>query len=303
MITSVDEDARHRDLSSLENKVGLERERLEKRRDGAIDDRTKKLEEDLAALEAEGAKADARRKVSDGAEREMKQIRDRSQRELDRLEEVWSTFKSPAGPGPHGRRDALPRDEELVRQVLRGLHGRRRPSRSASRTSTSRPRSASLRDTIANGKGQRKVRALKRLKVVDAFRKTDNKPAGHGPRRRPGHPAGPAPDGAARRWPLRDLRPQRPLPPRHQPQQPAQASARPRRARDHRQQREADAAGGRRLAVRQRSSWSSGHRPGQPAAEVAVRHAQGQAGPLPPEPARQARRLLRPFGHRRPARS
>ena len=34
MITSVDEDARHRDLSSLENKVGLERERLEKRMDG-----------------------------------------------------------------------------------------------------------------------------------------------------------------------------------------------------------------------------------------------------------------------------
>ena len=29
------------------------------------------------------------------------------------------------------------------------------------------------------------------------------------------------------------------------------------------------------------------------------RHAQGQAGPLPPEPARQARRLLGPLGHRR----
>ena len=33
--------------------------------------------------------------------------------------------------------------------------------------------------------------------------------------------------------------------------------------------------------------------------EVARRHAQGQAGPFPPEPARQARRLLRPLGHRR----
>ena len=41
-----------------------------------------------------------------------------------------------------------------------------------------------------------------------------------------------------------------------------------------------------------------GHRPGQPAAEVAVRHAQGQAGSLPSEPARQARGLLGPFGHR-----
>ena len=33
--------------------------------------------------------------------------------------------------------------------------------------------------------------------------------------------------------------------------------------------------------------------------EVLVRHDQGQAGPLPSEPARQARRLLRPFRHRR----
>ena len=33
------------------------------------------------------------------------------------------------------------------------------------------------------------------------------------------------------------------------------------------------------------------------------RHAQGQAGALPPEPARQARRLLGPLGHRGRARS
>ena len=39
-------------------------------------------------------------------------------------------------------------------------------------------------------------------------------------------------------------------------------------------------------------------RPRQAASQVAVRHAQGQAGPVPPEPARQARGLLRPFGHR-----
>jgi DNA-directed RNA polymerase subunit beta' len=36
----------------------------------------------------------------------------------------------------------------------------------------------------------------------------------------------------------------------------------------------------------------------QAPAEVAGRHDQGQAGPLPPEPARQARRLLRPLGDR-----
>ena len=38
--------------------------------------------------------------------------------------------------------------------------------------------------------------------------------------------------------------------------------------------------------------------PGQPPAQVAQRHAQGQAGPVPPEPARQARGLLRPLRDR-----
>ena len=119
------------------------------------------------------------------------------------------------------------------------------------------------------------------------------------PRGRAGDPAGAAPDGPARRRPLRDVRPERPLPPRHQPEQPPQAAARSRRAGDHRQQREAHAAGGRRRAVRQRPPRPRGDGPGQPPAQVTVRHAQGQAGPVPPEPARQARRLLRPLGDRR----
>ena len=45
------------------------------------------------------------------------------------------------------------------------------------------------------------------------------------------------------------------------------------------------------------------HRRQQAAAEVAVRHAEGQAGPLPPEPARQAGRLFGPLGHRRRSRA
>jgi DNA-directed RNA polymerase subunit beta' len=177
MITSVDEDARHKDLSSLENKVGLERERLEKRRDGSLEDRTKKLEEDLAALEAEGAKADQRRKVKDGAEREMKQLRDRAQREIDRLEEVWSTFKSLKVQDLMG-------DEMLYRE-MKNWFGKYFEGHMGATAIQRRLEDfdiaaevESLRETIATGKGQKKVRALKRLKVVDAFRKTGNKPQG-----------------------------------------------------------------------------------------------------------------------------
>src|SRR6266581_9729183 len=73
MITYVDEERRTRDLPSLEAKISVERQQLEQRRDSELENRQRKLEEDLAALEAEGAKADARRKVRESAEREMKQ--------------------------------------------------------------------------------------------------------------------------------------------------------------------------------------------------------------------------------------
>ena len=50
--------------------------------------------------------------------------------------------------------------------------------------------------------------------------------------------------------------------------------------------------------VRQRPPWPRRHRRRQPLAEIPERHAQGQERPFPPEPARQARGLLRPFRHR-----
>ena len=113
-----------------------------------------------------------------------------------------------------------------------------------------------------------------------------------------GDPAGPAPARSARRRPLRHVRPERPLSPRHQPQQPPEAADRAARAGHHHPQREAHAAGGGRCAVRQRPPRPRHHRRQQAAAEVARRHAQGQAGPVPAEPARQARRLFRPLGDR-----
>jgi DNA-directed RNA polymerase subunit beta' len=177
MITSVDEDARHRDLSSLEGKIGLERDRLNNRTETALADRAKKLEEDLAALEAEGAKADQRRKVKDGAEREMSQLRKRGENEVARLDEVWSTFKNL-------KVQDLTGDEVLYRE-MKNWFGKYFEGHMGAAAIQKRLEDfdiaaeiESLRETIATGKGQRKVRALKRLKVVDAFRKTGNQPRG-----------------------------------------------------------------------------------------------------------------------------
>ena len=64
-----------------------------------------------------------------------------------------------------------------------------------------------LRDTIANGKGQKRAKAIKRLKVVDAFLKSDNKPSDMILDVIPVIPPDLRPLVAARRRPLCDLGP------------------------------------------------------------------------------------------------
>jgi DNA-directed RNA polymerase subunit beta' len=177
MITAVDDEARHRDLSSLEAKIDVERKQLESRRDADIEARMRKLEEDLAELENEGAKADAKRKVREGAEREVKQLRDRAQRELDRLEAVWNRFKSL-------RVQDLEGDEVLYREMKNRFGKYFEGSMGADaiqkrlETFDIEGEAAALREIIQTGKGQRKTRALKRLKVVSAFLTTKNSPTG-----------------------------------------------------------------------------------------------------------------------------
>ena len=90
----VDEDQRHTDLPSLEAQIEAEKRELENRRDADVETRTQKLEKDIAELEAEGAKSDAKRKVRDSAEREMNQIRKRADTQVERLEQVWDRFKN-----------------------------------------------------------------------------------------------------------------------------------------------------------------------------------------------------------------
>jgi DNA-directed RNA polymerase subunit beta' len=94
MITSVDDEARHRDLPTSRPRSASRSSNLENRRDADVEARQQKLEADLAELEAEGAKSDVRRKVREGGEREMRQLRDRAQREIDRLDEVWTPSAS-----------------------------------------------------------------------------------------------------------------------------------------------------------------------------------------------------------------
>jgi DNA-directed RNA polymerase subunit beta' len=177
MITYVDDDARARDLPSLEAKITVEKSQLEQRRDADIEARQAKLEKDLAELEASGAKGDARRKVREASDRECKQIRDRAQREIDRIEEVWNRFRNLKVQDLEG--------DELLYREMRDRFGRYFRGGMGAQAIQERVGSfdldaeaASLREIIRTGKGQRKARALKRLKVVSAFLNTANSPLG-----------------------------------------------------------------------------------------------------------------------------
>jgi DNA-directed RNA polymerase subunit beta' len=177
MITWVDDEGRQEDLPNLQNEIDLERKEIENKRDNDINTRATKLEADLAELEAEGARADARRKVRDSAEREMAGIRRRSDADLERLDQVWDRFKNLKVADLEG-------DEMLYRQ-LQDRYGNYFEGSMGAAAIQKRLESfdldaeaESLREIIRNGKGQRKTRALKRLKVVNAFLTTTNSPTG-----------------------------------------------------------------------------------------------------------------------------
>ncbi|WP_028847363.1 DNA-directed RNA polymerase subunit beta' [Thermocrispum agreste] len=177
VITSVNTELRHNDLPTLENEINAERKAIEQKRDAEIEERAQKLEADLKQLEEEGAKADVRRKVKEAGEREMRQIRDRANRELDRLEEVWNTFTKLEVR-------QLIVDENLYRELherygeyFTGGMGAEAIQKLCEDFDVD-AEAEKLREIIRTGKGQKKLRALKRLKVVNAFQQTGNDPRG-----------------------------------------------------------------------------------------------------------------------------
>ncbi|AKK02254.1 DNA-directed RNA polymerase subunit beta' [Corynebacterium epidermidicanis] len=177
IITSVDDEARHNDLTTLEAEMLLEKKDVEADMESEIAERAQKLEEDLAELEAAGAKADARRKVQNAADKEMQHIRERAEREIDRLDEIWNTFVKLAPKqmiiDENIYTELVDRYEdyftggmgaEAIQNLIRGFD--------------LDAEAEELREIINNGKGQKKMRALKRLKVVAAFQRSGNDPAG-----------------------------------------------------------------------------------------------------------------------------
>ena len=175
MVTEVDEEGRHDDLPSLRTELEVKKKHIEEAGLADVEARQQRLEADLAQLEAEGAEQSQRDKARKTAEREMTALRRKNARTLEHMDKVWDRFVSLKVGDLEG-------DEVLYRDMVadygiyfKGAMGAE-AIQARLRTFDLEAEAASLAEIVENGTGQRKTRAIKRLKVVNAFRMTGTAP-------------------------------------------------------------------------------------------------------------------------------
>lgn len=176
MVTKVNDELRHADLPDLQDEYDTEIAKLQNRRDNEIEARAKKVEADLAELEAAGeAKGAARSKLRNSAEREMAAIRQRYDDQIARISAVFDRFKSLRPGDMEGDVDLWREMENRYGDYFEGCMGAE-AIKQRLRDFDLEGAAKELREEIETGTGQRKARALKRLKVVNAFLSTGNRP-------------------------------------------------------------------------------------------------------------------------------
>ena len=171
LVTWVDEDRRHEDLSSLEAEYLAEKDELEKELELEIDRRYKELEAEAEIAEAEGVDA---KKLRRDADKEIEALRERYMAEIDLVQRAWEEFK-----GMHSR---LILEDELLWRELTDRYGEYFEGGTGADAIKSLieridfdEEERKLREAIDPQDGQkplsaqRKQKAIKRLKIVASF--------------------------------------------------------------------------------------------------------------------------------------
>lgn len=176
MIIDIDEDARHEDMPGLENELRLEIDTIAKHRDARIADLMKRKEDELAKLEAEGAKSEPKKRAEAAADKEMAATRKGADDQIAHLERVWDEFR--------GLKVGELKPEDSVFHELQDRFGSYFEAHMGAEAIKRRLETFDLEGAaeelhlqIAEGKGAKKIRAIKRLKVVNSFLTTGNSPA------------------------------------------------------------------------------------------------------------------------------
>lgn len=175
MVTDVDEEGRSADMPELRGEVDLELKEIEQQMLADIEARAQQMEAELAEAEKNGASAREKKNISESGLKDQERLRSTGEADMARLEEVWDRFMSLKVGDLEG-------DEDLYREMYarwgqyffaaRGAEA----IQSRLRSFDLEAEAATLQEVIATGTAQRKTRALKRMKVINAFRTTGTKP-------------------------------------------------------------------------------------------------------------------------------
>jgi DNA-directed RNA polymerase subunit beta' len=168
IVTSIDEDRRHRDLPKLEEEIGKEIARLEAERDQRIDEILKETEERLAEMEERKARSSEKNAARNQAERQQKEVRERAERNIGLVQETFDVFKD------LDVKQIV--DDEIVWRELKDRYGDYFKGGMGAEAIKDllanldlHAEEEYLREQIRTAKGQKRQRAIKRLKVVAPF--------------------------------------------------------------------------------------------------------------------------------------
>jgi DNA-directed RNA polymerase subunit beta' len=168
LITGVDEAKRSRDLAALETGIRRDIDTIAEEADKRRKELDEELEKTLAELEGRSAKASDVNKAKKDHLNRTKEINSRAERDTELLETTWDTF-----------RNLVPRqlvDNEIIWRELRDRFGDyfrggmgAEAIKELIHSLNLREEQEALQHIVTSGKGQKKARAVKRLKVISPF--------------------------------------------------------------------------------------------------------------------------------------
>src|SRR5712672_4417263 len=173
LVTWIDTERLHKDLPSLEAEMKAEVGDVEREREVKLRERDDLYVKELEELEGRSAKKNEFERAEKAKNKDFEEIRSRYEEELAQLKLVWDSLRTM-------KPKQLVDDERVWRELVDRYHdyfaggmGAEAVKDLVSRLDLDEVE-VELKETIATAKGQRKAKAIKRLKVVSAFNRRDD---------------------------------------------------------------------------------------------------------------------------------
>ena len=177
VVTRIDDERRHKDLPGISTEMEAEKRDIEAERDEDVKKRLGELEDRLKELEGEGAKGAQLTAAKREAQRDVEKIHEAAGRETQHLDDVLAAFKSL-------KMKQLVADDNVYRSLRErfgdyfdGGMGAEAIKRLLIDMDTV-AEAENLKEIIETGKGTKKLKAIKRLKVVANFAEGRSLPTG-----------------------------------------------------------------------------------------------------------------------------